>query len=112
MRQSGSLVDSLATEFIKRMHFDLCFITGSGLTLESGLTNGTDETASFQRAVIANSRKCCLLLSSHKIGIDSFIKVCDVNIFDYIITDWNCSEEHLSAFESEGIYLTVVEEPK
>ena len=112
MRQSGSLVDSLATEFIKRMHFDLCFITGSGLTLESGLTNGTDETASFQRAVIANSRKCCLLLSSHKIGVDSFIKVCDANIFDYIITDWNCSEEHLSAFESEGIYLTVVEEPK
>ena len=71
-----------------------------------------EETASFQRAVIANSRKCCLLLSSHKIGVDSFIKVCDANIFDYIVTDWNCSEEHLAAFESEGIYLTVVEEPK
>ena len=112
MRQSGSLVDSLATEFIKKMHFDLCFITGAGLTLESGLTNGTDETASFQRTVINNSRKCCLILSSHKIGIDSFIKVCDANIFDYIITDWNCSEEHLAAFENEGIYLTVVEEPK
>ncbi|MBQ3591374.1 MAG: DeoR family transcriptional regulator, partial [Clostridia bacterium] len=32
MRQSGSLVDSLATEFIGRMHFDLCFLTGAGLT--------------------------------------------------------------------------------
>ena len=32
MRQSGSLVDSLATEFVSRMHFDLCFITGAGLT--------------------------------------------------------------------------------
>lgn len=112
MRQSGSLVDSLANEFISRMHFDLCFITGGGLTIETGLSNGTDETASFQRTVIANSQKCVLLLASHKIGVNSFIKVCDANIFDYIITDWGCSEEHLSAFESEGIYITVVEEPK
>ena len=112
MRQSGSLVDTLATEFISKIHFDLCFITGGGLTLSSGLTNGTDETASFQRAVISNSRKSCLLLSSHKIGTDSFIKVCDADVFDYIITDWNCSEEHISAFENEGIYFTVAEEPK
>ena len=25
MRQSGSLVDSLANEFVSRLHFDLCF---------------------------------------------------------------------------------------
>ena len=89
------------------------YVVGGKMRQSGSLVpHGTDATASFQRAVIATSRKCCLLLSSHKIGIDSFIKVCDVNIFDYIITDWNCSEEHLSAFESEGIYLTVVEEPK
>lgn len=112
MRQSGSVVDSLATEFISRLHFDLCFITGGGFTVDGGLSNGTDETAAFQRTVIANSWKCVLLLSSHKIGVNSFIKVCDANVFDYIITDWNCSEEHLAAFEAEGIYITVVEEPK
>ncbi|MBQ7874111.1 MAG: DeoR/GlpR transcriptional regulator [Oscillospiraceae bacterium] len=112
MRQNGSIVDSLAAEFIGRMYFDICFITGGGFTPENGLSNGTDETASFQRTVIANSQKCVLLLSSHKIGVNSFIKVCDANIFDYIITDWDCSEEHLAAFESEGIYITVVEEPK
>ena len=47
MRQSGSLVDSLANEFVSRLHFDLCFITGSGLTADFGLSNGTDETAAF-----------------------------------------------------------------
>ncbi len=112
MRQSGSLVDSLAKEFVSRMHFDICFVTGSGFTAKNGLSNGTDETASFQRTVIFNSRKCCLLLPSHKIGVDSFINVCEANVFDYIITDWDCSEEHLAAFDPEGIYITVVEEPK
>lgn len=112
MRQSGSLVDSLATEFVSRMHFDLCFITGAGLTADFGLSNGTDETASFQRTVIKNSRKKCLVIPSSKIGTDSFIKVCDADVFDSIITDWDCVEEQISAIEEKGVEIIVVEEPK
>lgn len=112
MRQNGSLVDSLANEFVSRMHFDTCFITGAGLTAEFGLSNGTDETASFQRTVIRNSRRSCLLIPSGKVGTDSFIKVCEAERFDTIITDWDCSEEQISAFEEKGIKVMVVEEPK
>lgn len=112
MRQNGSLVDSLASEFVSRMHFDISFITGAGLTAEFGLSNGTDETASFQRTVIRNSRRSCLLIPSGKVGTDSFIKVCEADRFDTIITDWNCSEEQISAFEEKEIKVVVVEEPK
>jgi len=111
MRRSGSLVDSLATEFVSRLHFDICFITGGGLTADFGLSNGTDETASFQRAVIRNSRKCCLLIPSSKVGANAFIKVCDADVFDPIITDWDCVEEQVAALEEKGIHVTVVEEP-
>lgn len=112
MRQSGSLVDSLATEFISRLHFDLCFLTGAGVTAEFGLSNGTDETAAFQRAVLKNSRKKCLLIPSSKIGVDSFIKVCEINAFDTIITDWDCTEDQISAIEEKGVSVIVVEESK
>ena len=112
MRQSGSLVDSLANEFVSRLHFDLCFITGSGLTAEFGLSNGTDETASFQRTVIGNSRKRCLLMPGTKIGVNSFIKVCDVDSFDTIITDWDCTEEQIEAIEEKCAEIIVVEESK
>lgn len=112
MRQSGSLVDSLANEFVSRLHFDLCFITGAGLTADFGLSNGTDETAAFQRTVIKNSRKRCLLIPGSKVGIDSFMKVCDVDMFDSIITDWDCVEDQISAMEEKGVEITVVEEPK
>lgn len=112
MRQSGALVDSLATEFVSRLHFDLCFLTGAGLTADFGLSNGTDETAAFQRTVIKNSRKKCLLIPGAKIGVDSFIKVCDVDVFDSIITDWDCVEEQILAIEEKGVEITIVEEPK
>ncbi len=112
MRQSGSLVDSLATEFVSRLHFDLCFITGGGLTADFGLSNGTDETAAFQRMVIRNSRRKVLLMPSAKIGADSFIKVCDAEVFDAVITDWDCVEEQFSALEEKGVEVVVVAEPQ
>lgn len=111
MRQSGSLVDSLANEFVSRIHFDLCFITGAGLTADFGLSNGTDETAAFQRTVIRNSRRKILLIPSAKIGVDSFIKVCDITGLDSIITDWDCVEEHIVRLEEKGVSVTVVEAP-
>ena len=112
MRQSGSLVDSLATEFVSRLHFDLCFVTGAGLTADFGLSNGTDETAAFQRMVLKNSRSRCLVIPGDKIGVDAFMKVCDVDVFDSIITDWDCVEEQIAAIEEKGVRITVVEEPK
>lgn len=112
MRQSGSIVDSLATEFVSRLHFDLCFLTGAGLTAEFGLSNGTDETATFQRAIIKNSRKKILLLPSSKIGCDSFIKVCEANEFTMLITDWDRLEEHIGALEDKGLEVIIVEEPQ
>ena len=95
-----------------RLHFDLAFITGGGLTAAFGLSNGTDETASFQRAVIRNSRMKYLVIPSSKIGVDSFIKVCDVDVFDSVITDWEYSEEQITAIEEKGVQVMVVEEPR
>ncbi len=112
MRQSGSLVDSLANEFVSRIHFDICFITGAGLTADFGLSNGTDETAAFQRTVIKNSRKKCLLMPGSKIGTDSFIKVCDADAFNLLITDWDCTEDQISSIEEKGVEIMVVEELK
>ncbi len=112
MRRSGSLTDSLATELVSRLHFDRCFLTGAGLTAAFGLSNGTDETAAFQRAVLRNSREKYLLIPGTKIGTDSFIKVCDAEVFDTIFTDWDCVEEQLSALEEKGIAVMVAEEPK
>lgn len=111
VRQSGSVVDSLANDFVSRLHFDICFITGAGLTAEFGLSNGTDETAAFQRTILRNSRKKYLLMPSAKVGVNSFIKVCEVDIFDSIITDWDCVEDQIVSIEEKGVDVIVVEEP-
>lgn len=111
MRRSGSVTDSLAAEFVSRLHFDLCFLTGAGLTADFGLSNGTDESAAFQRTVIRNSRRRCLLMPSAKVGVNSFIQVCAADVFDCVITDWDCVEDQIAALEDQGIRVVVVEAP-
>lgn len=111
MRSSGSIVDSMATDFMSRLHFDLAFITGGGLTASFGLSNGTDETAALQRQVIRNARRRVLLMPSRKIGTDSFVKVCDASCFNTLVTDWDCVEDELIRLEELGVQVTVVSAP-
>jgi DeoR family transcriptional regulator, fructose operon transcriptional repressor len=111
IRQHGtaSLVDSFATAFVKDMHFDVNLMTAGGADAGFGVSNGTDETATYQRAVIENSRRNILLMPNQKIGFKAFIKVCDVNKFDTLITDWDSLEEELTKIHETGVDVIVVE---
>lgn len=106
---TATLVDNFAINFVENISFDISFITGAGVDSEFGFSNSTPETAAFQQAVIKNTRKNILLLPSSKIGFKAFIKVCDINKFDILITDWDASEEHLSKFEETGVSIIVVQ---
>jgi DeoR/GlpR family transcriptional regulator of sugar metabolism len=114
MRQHGtaSIVDSFATAFVKNMHFDISLMSAGGVDSNFGLSNGTDETATFQRTVIENTRKNILLMPNQKIGFKAFIKVCDVNKFDTLITDWDALEDELIKIEEAGVEIIVVEKEK
>jgi len=111
MRLNGAsaIVDSMATAFIKNLHFDLSFLTGAGLTAEFGLSNGTDETATFQRAVIENSRHKVLLMPCQKVGVNAFIKVTDIDKFDKLITDWDTVEDELLKIKESGVEVIIAE---
>jgi len=111
MRMHGttSLVDSLATAFAKNMHYDICFMTGGGYDADFGFSNGTDETAVFQRTIIENSRKKILMMPNTKIGFKAFIKVCEADKFDILITDWDAVEDELEKIENLGVEVIVVD---
>ena len=111
MRMHGttSIVDTFATAFVKNMHFDVSFITGAGADATFGFSNGTDETATFQRTIIANTRKNILVLPSAKVGFKAFIKVCDVNQFNFLITDWDAVEEELAKIAETGVDVIAVD---
>lgn len=108
MRGSASIVDSFAINFIKGMHFDKAYLTGGGADAEFGFSNGSSETAAFQLAVIENSRINYLLLPNQKVGFKSFIKVCDIDKFDTLITDWEVVEDVIDSIKDKGVNVICV----
>jgi len=102
----AALSDSYATAFARNMHFDICLMSGAGYDATYGFTNGKDET-DFQLAIIENSRKKALLLPNHKVGFKGFIRVCDADMFDMIITDWDTPEDEIAKIQNAGIDVIV-----
>ena len=50
-----------------------------------------------------------LAMPNQKIGFKAFIKVCDANKFDTLITDWDAVEDELNKIEESGVKVIVVE---
>ncbi len=111
MHGTASMVDTFATAFVRGLRFDVAFLTGAGCDADFGLSNGTDETASFQRAVVEQARRKVLLMPGVKIGVQAFIRVCSIERFDTLVTDWEAVEDELSRIEEKGVEVLVQEEP-
>jgi DeoR/GlpR family transcriptional regulator of sugar metabolism len=47
-----------------------------------------------------------------KIGADAFIKVCDADVFDVVVTDWECPKDHAKELHELGIDVMAAEEIK
>ncbi|MGH4121785.1 MAG: hypothetical protein ACREV6_02410 [Clostridium sp.] len=49
------------------------------------------------------------LFPTEKIGFESIVSICPANRLNTLITDWDASEEDLSAFEEQEINIIIVE---
>lgn len=109
MDDKGNCYDAIATETIKRLRFDKCFITSACISAGFGLSIQRTQAINFWNALIDSSKQTIGLYPTEKIGFDSIVSICPANRLDVLITDWDASEEDLSAFDDMGIKLVVVE---
>lgn len=56
-----------------------------------------------------SSKESIGLYPTEKIGSDSVVSICPSNRLHKLITDWDASEEDLSAFDEQGIEIIITE---
>jgi len=49
------------------------------------------------------------IMPHQRIGFKDFIKVCDTNKFDMLITDWDAVEDEFVKIEETGVKVVVVD---
>lgn len=109
MDDKGNCYGAFAIEMIKRLHFDKCFITSAFISPKFGLSIQRSQAISFWNALIDSSKESIGLYPTEKIGFESVVSICPANRLHKLITDWDASEEDLSAFDEQGIEVIITE---
>ncbi|HVM86740.1 MAG TPA: DeoR/GlpR family DNA-binding transcription regulator [Puia sp.] len=83
---------------LNNIKIDLCIIGTNGISLNEGLTDSDWEVVHVIKAMISNSKKTAVVSIAEKFNSVQKIKICDLSVIDYIITELHPENPVLSAY--------------
>ena len=85
------LVGGYAEKFIDGFNADICFISVTNLSLKGEATDNSIGENLVRRAMLSRSKKKVLMLDSTKIGGPCISNLCNLEEFDYVVSDKDLS---------------------
>lgn len=104
---SGSLTGMEVDSFC----VDKAIIGASGISDKNGVTDYHLEEANVRKKMIQKAEQVILLLDSSKIGVSTFVHVCNLDEIDILITDWNANRSLLKVFEEYKTKIIIAKKP-
>lgn len=102
---SFSLVGASAEKMVRGYHVDLCVCSAKGIDDRLGITDSNEKDSEMKQAMFESSDKKILVLDSTKFDKKSFVKVCDINEVDMIVTDSEPNKSWQSVIANNGVKL-------
>ena len=98
-----SLVGTSAQKMIESYHTDFAICSAKGVDLERGVTDSNDSDVLIKQAMFASAGKKILAVDSSKLNKISFVRVCDFEETDMLVTDKNPGETWLERLNEAGV---------
>ena len=92
-----------ATERIRNLKPDLCFLGINAIDVANGITDSDWEVVQLKQSMIEASQKLVCLCISEKLNTLQPIKVCDLSKIDILITELDKEDPFLQPFIAAGI---------
>ncbi len=99
---SLTFVGPEAERFFRDFSADTLFLSGTGLTVERGLTDPSPLEIQVKRSMIGCARRLVLLVDSSKFGVESLKRVCNLDEVAVLITDDHASPATIRAIGARG----------
>ena len=101
-------IAEFAVRFIKGMIFsklsiNTFFLTTCGISVDRGITYQRMDEIIVQEKMMEASDQTIVIADSTKLGVNSLVKMCDINRVGMIITDSDATKEQIQPFEQAGI---------
>ncbi|MBQ9747648.1 MAG: DeoR/GlpR transcriptional regulator [Clostridia bacterium] len=107
MLKKGSLalVGPSAEKTIRGFHVDIAICSSKGIDMHMGISDSNEKDAQIKEAIFASADKKVLAVDSSKFGKCSFVKVCDLDDVDVVVTNAKPSEEWIAYFREHRVEL-------
>ena len=88
---------------IKKYHADKIILSVDGVDSKYGFSTYYSEEAYLDNAMIEQSDICIVAADKSKLRRNAFVKICDLDRADYLITTGKLEKDELRAFTDNGI---------
>ena len=100
-----SLVGTSAERMIRGFHVNLAVCSCKGIDINMGITDSNEKDSEIKQAIFGAASKKILAVDSTKFDKISFVRVCEADGVDVVVTDTEPSKQWLEYFEDKGIDL-------
>lgn len=107
--EAMSVVGQLGDGLFSRINVQKAFVGAAGFTIESGLSDATDEEAQIKRSMIAAAREVIAIVDSTKWERAAFATFCPIDKIDVVLTDERAPAAMLAGLRERGIDVRQVE---
>jgi DeoR family transcriptional regulator of aga operon/DeoR family fructose operon transcriptional repressor len=103
-----SVVGQLGDGLFSRINVQKAFLGAAGFTLESGLSDATDEEAQIKRSMVAAAREVIAIVDHTKWERAAFATFCPIDEISIVLTDEHAPDEMVGALSDRGIKVRLV----
>jgi DeoR/GlpR family transcriptional regulator of sugar metabolism len=107
-----SVVGPLGDGLFQKVNIQKAFLGAAGFTLETGLSDATEEEAQIKRVMAATAREVIAIVDSTKWERSAFATFCRTDQLTGVITDDAAPSEMVAALTGRGIEVLRVTEPE
>ncbi|NLY21160.1 MAG: DeoR/GlpR transcriptional regulator [Tissierellia bacterium] len=98
-------IGNIAINNLDNFVIDTSFLSTSGISLSSGITDYNFYDVDIQKKMIDISNKTIILADNSKFDKSALVKVANLNEIDLIITDSNIDEDILNIYKDNGVNI-------
>ena len=94
-----------ASKQIKRYHADKLILSVDGIDLAHGFTTYYNRECAVDMAMIEQSDTCIIAADRSKFAHSAFVKISDVGVADYIVTNGSVNPAYFDEIKALGVEI-------
>lgn len=110
--EAMSVVGPLGGGLLEKVNIQKAFMGASGITLDTGLSDATEEEAQIKRLIVDGASEVVALIDHTKWGRSAFATFCPTDKLTAVITDLEPPAEMAEALRQRGIVVHVAPVPE